>query len=435
MYYRDRKVVITLTAQEPVSDVLERTITLDYDRVKMPIGRSSSRVASVAPRPDNAFYENPVMSRSHAELHADLRYLRLYVRDARSSHGTLVNDTRIEPAVQHPLRDGDILTFGVAIRHGTDVIAPVRAKIGLRFLQSNTRSIGERVQGTFTVPDDDSADEEEATDLVSRAVGILHRCGVSGANSGVVDLTDDSRPPPVLHPLSNGLSLSTGDFGHGLSEEVVAIVDSQTSEDSLEVEPETSEASENHTPVDGGLDPAIDGEVDDKVDDEVDDEADEEINDGLSEAVNGVVNEGYPSAESLDIPETEESSAVEDHESFAASTSPGVVIDADATLLDLNDLQEADLHEPVPEDPSVEEHKPLESSPQGPKTEEARSTPDDSSRKRKMDEISTAYTEAVHPSPPRFGESFTNTNEATSPLPLQDGQEALDRPVKRVQTD
>ena len=67
--------MVTLTAQEPASDVLERTITLDYDRVKMLIGRSSSKVASVAPRPDNAFYENPVMSRSHAELHADLRYL------------------------------------------------------------------------------------------------------------------------------------------------------------------------------------------------------------------------------------------------------------------------------------------------------------------------------------------------------------------------
>lgn len=67
--------MITLTAQEPISDVLERTITLDYDRVKIPIGRSSSKVASVAPRPDNAFYENPVMSRSHAELYVDLRYL------------------------------------------------------------------------------------------------------------------------------------------------------------------------------------------------------------------------------------------------------------------------------------------------------------------------------------------------------------------------
>lgn len=212
-------------------------------------------------------------------------------------------------------------------------------------------------------------------------------------------------------------------------------MDTRTSEDSLEIESETFEAPENPTPVDGGLDSAIDGEVDDEiddevhvevddeVDDEVDVEVDEEIDDGLGEAVDGVANEGYRSAKSLDLPEAEESGAVEYHESSAASTSP--VIDADATLLDLDDLQEANPHEPAPEDPNVEEHKPLlESSPQGPEPEEVRFTPDEGSRKRKVDEMSTAEPEALCPSP----------SEATSPLPFQDGQEALDRPVKRVQT-
>ena len=68
-------VVITLTAEDPVTEIPERTITLDYDTVRISVGRASSKVLSVTPKVDNAFFENPVMSRSHAELYADLKYL------------------------------------------------------------------------------------------------------------------------------------------------------------------------------------------------------------------------------------------------------------------------------------------------------------------------------------------------------------------------
>lgn len=67
--------VITLKVEEPATDLPERRIVLNFDKVRLPIGRSSSKIAAVSPKEDNAFFENPVMSRVHAELFADLRYL------------------------------------------------------------------------------------------------------------------------------------------------------------------------------------------------------------------------------------------------------------------------------------------------------------------------------------------------------------------------
>uniref|UniRef100_A0A3Q2PBI0 Transcription factor 19 (SC1), like n=1 Tax=Fundulus heteroclitus TaxID=8078 RepID=A0A3Q2PBI0_FUNHE len=55
--------------------------------------------------------ESTAVSRIHAELHAEKEGWRVHVKD-RSSHGTWVNDVRLQPGALWELSDGDTLTFG-----------------------------------------------------------------------------------------------------------------------------------------------------------------------------------------------------------------------------------------------------------------------------------------------------------------------------------
>lgn len=395
MYYRDRKVVITVTAEEPITDIPERTITLDYGKVRIPVGRSSSKVASVTPKEDNAFFDNPVMSRSHAELYADLRYLRVYIRDTRSSHGTLVNGVRIEPAVQHPLKDGDVVTFGVAIRTGADVIQPIRAKVGLKFLKFKVP--GEKIRGTFMVPDDDSADEiEEATDLVGRAIGIMQRCGIG--SSPVIDLTMESVPLPVTEPsptdgAGREIDLETSKaFTQEVVNEGPAERTEQFREEVLEDEPpqvpETQTSSEDlptETFGDSVITESLDeGDTELAFDVQSNFDAEAEIDPEL-----GVIDE--------------------DGDSPVSGTTSDLLIDADATLVEME-------------------------GPGEPNLEESPSSPVEASRKRKADEISTDDTEDVEVPLLPYSELPPTSREAIVPILLDDESEYESRPAKRLQT-
>jgi hypothetical protein len=72
----DAAVVINLTAENVDSSFRypDRRLVLTTSKKSMPIGRTSRRAAEFAPRIDNGFFDNPVISRQHAELIADLYF-------------------------------------------------------------------------------------------------------------------------------------------------------------------------------------------------------------------------------------------------------------------------------------------------------------------------------------------------------------------------
>lgn len=65
-------VVVSLT--ENISGRAPRTITLDEDNDSCLLGRASRKGAGIVAQPNNGYFENPVVSRNHAEIRADFTY-------------------------------------------------------------------------------------------------------------------------------------------------------------------------------------------------------------------------------------------------------------------------------------------------------------------------------------------------------------------------
>lgn len=110
---------ITLT---PVNNPLDRReLTLTQGNPLI-IGRAStSEAKNLKAATDNALFDCPVVSRSHAELHynpwAPL-HDQIVIKDQNSMHGTTVNDIRLQPRDSFSLRSGDHIKLGERVARG-----------------------------------------------------------------------------------------------------------------------------------------------------------------------------------------------------------------------------------------------------------------------------------------------------------------------------
>ena len=123
----------------PLDGSLKRTFTLNPSKTYIEIGRASKTASKgLAASKDNAWFDSPIMSRSHAEFslvtkpekvhslwspfgscqitHIPLQALHL--KDLKSTHGTYVGGKRLTPDVDCAIKSGDHITFGQKVTSG-----------------------------------------------------------------------------------------------------------------------------------------------------------------------------------------------------------------------------------------------------------------------------------------------------------------------------
>ncbi|KAI1270691.1 hypothetical protein F5Y18DRAFT_19658 [Xylariaceae sp. FL1019] len=205
------KISVVLSERSDFKTVAERHIVLSRDHPVVPIGRASKVLAKgFVPAEDNAWFENPVMSRDHARLSAVLdshASPAVYIEDVKSFHGTfytpndgLNQERRLEPHQPQKLVTGDIVRFGIDIfRHNTGSFPPCCVDILIEEMNTKadqTASLVELPKPGFSVPDDiDDEDDEElfvATEVTNATQSPSLRCSAPDHYPIAIDLTVDS---------------------------------------------------------------------------------------------------------------------------------------------------------------------------------------------------------------------------------------------------
>ncbi|KAM0523578.1 hypothetical protein D7B24_005111 [Verticillium nonalfalfae] len=177
----------------PISDNAypERRITLNAARPSIQVGRTSKRVANLSAALDNAWLENPVISREHAEIFLGPDTEKaVYIKDRNSRHGTFVNKDRVYPHTPVQLHQGDFVRFGIDIQRDQGLYPPPSASIDIQFINGadhNTtgthtpvdRSVGYHVPETSDDSDGFDSDDcdDEDCNAVRSAVANLRAAG------------------------------------------------------------------------------------------------------------------------------------------------------------------------------------------------------------------------------------------------------------------
>jgi pSer/pThr/pTyr-binding forkhead associated (FHA) protein len=117
-------VTITLTSARRTQDVT-RHIVLHPDEPVI-IGRTSrSEFKNLTSSNDNALFDCPVVSRTHAEFSLSFNkwdvkdMYKIYITDKRSMHGTSVNGQKLQPNRRFLLNVGDVIRLGDSVSQGS----------------------------------------------------------------------------------------------------------------------------------------------------------------------------------------------------------------------------------------------------------------------------------------------------------------------------
>lgn len=103
---------------QPLNHSFEtKLIPLPYYPDTLRIGRQTN--AKTLPNSTNGYFDSKVLSRQHAEVWAEPKTGKVWIRDVKSSNGTFVNGTRLsqenKDSDPHELRAEDILELGIDI--------------------------------------------------------------------------------------------------------------------------------------------------------------------------------------------------------------------------------------------------------------------------------------------------------------------------------
>ncbi|KAL2268738.1 hypothetical protein VTJ83DRAFT_3584 [Remersonia thermophila] len=196
-----KSVLLSLTAvSDPGHDVdfPERHIILSTENDHITIGRSSkvSTKGFVAGE-DNAWFDNPVMSRRHALLRANLDDKKVEIKDLGSLHGTYLNgDERLPKEQARQLKEGDMIKFGATIWQGTTQHVPTTVRVDFQF----SECVAPR---SFVVPDesDEEVSEEDADD-VHKKMKLSKSQTSTKVRSSITEVIDLTGAPPSRNTLS-----------------------------------------------------------------------------------------------------------------------------------------------------------------------------------------------------------------------------------------
>ncbi|KAK4556619.1 hypothetical protein LTR86_006190 [Recurvomyces mirabilis] len=165
----DTAILVTLTPSDDPTD--RRTISLQPG-ASMVIGRASNPGGkNLAASPANALFPRPVVSRTHAELrahpHRPLNQ-QITITDSDSTHGTYVNDTRLDAHRPFALRDGDEIKLGDRVSRGDEthnaVTLHYRRAGGISNLVHSSHPL---LSQGFQVPSESEDESDPASDAES----------------------------------------------------------------------------------------------------------------------------------------------------------------------------------------------------------------------------------------------------------------------------
>ncbi|GAP89521.1 putative fha domain protein [Rosellinia necatrix] len=201
------KIIVTLCPRGP-SSIPKRQLVFTRSLPVVLIGRSSKvQSKGFIPADNNAWFDNPVMSRQHAEIIAefDEKPPSIYINDARSFHGTyhIANDGRnsekqLIPNKPAKMANGDILRFGINIFRSDKTYPPCSVDCFMEIITHKQDSVPR--QG-FTVPDDiddedeDSNSDENDEDLT--ITGFYQHIRPNSNLKSTIDLTTDDPGLPI----------------------------------------------------------------------------------------------------------------------------------------------------------------------------------------------------------------------------------------------
>lgn len=118
---------VALTSHKDPFDVRRLTLTPNEPTI---IGRASrSETKNLQPSPDNALFDCPVVSRTHAELRAspwEVFKDQVSITDKGSRHGTRINGKMLDPDVPWSLRPGDLIQFGDKVQRDMGMLRTCR---------------------------------------------------------------------------------------------------------------------------------------------------------------------------------------------------------------------------------------------------------------------------------------------------------------------
>ncbi|KAI1364879.1 hypothetical protein F5Y08DRAFT_305653 [Xylaria arbuscula] len=177
------QVVVVLYLQDQSPLIPKRRLTLTRDCPVARIGRSSKvHSKGFIPTSENAWFDNPVMSREHAEITVkfDESPVSVYLRDIGSFHGTYHRGSHLEvqlvPQQEVKLNNNDIIRFGMEIIRADKTYPPCSVRFETEMPISKSDIAGRR---SFTVPDDiddmDDIDDEEDEHETESAIERIER--------------------------------------------------------------------------------------------------------------------------------------------------------------------------------------------------------------------------------------------------------------------
>ncbi|MCJ1475198.1 hypothetical protein MMC13_003858 [Lambiella insularis] len=171
------EVVITLRS---LDDGFIRIFQLNPARSFIEVGRASKTASKgLTAAIDNAWFESPIMSRSHAELTLVTTSAKqsLYLKDLQSTHGTFIEGAKLDPDLEYIVKSGDKITFGQKVTSGASTYPPKNFLIEYRWQQwsnptpvSSPESRSKLPKPGFHVPYE--YDDEESDDEVSREASV-----------------------------------------------------------------------------------------------------------------------------------------------------------------------------------------------------------------------------------------------------------------------
>ncbi|KAL1912994.1 hypothetical protein Sste5344_001081 [Sporothrix stenoceras] len=227
--YESILVILEPTNTSAGSEDLTREIRFTSDNHTVKVGRASKTVSKgLVPDTTNAYFDSPVVSRTHAEISANFVDGSITVTDMGSLHGTSINEKPLEMNLPSILEQDDIVSFGIHVSRGLDVFYPTSCAVGLvrtpvkptersrsycapdsddglsdgadDYNSDSVCSVdvqvinGQRVTATYEIEDtDSSSDDDEAMSVkeieICPAMEVLPSLGVSKAD---VDLSDET---------------------------------------------------------------------------------------------------------------------------------------------------------------------------------------------------------------------------------------------------
>jgi len=223
-------VTITLTSIRRTQDAV-RHIVLHPDEPII-IGRSSrSEFKNLSTSNDNALFDCPVISRSHAKFELtvnkwDVKDMhKIYITDTRSMHGTSVNGQKLQPHKPFHLHEGDVIRLGDSVAQGQNNYEGVILSLDRINVPSRKESTqfkkGQRGISYQSGSDSDSDDSVEEVEAPSSAQttpdqtseNAAKKSGKFGSSilTGIV-VDDENEPESVAAaPIINARSIMVPD--------------------------------------------------------------------------------------------------------------------------------------------------------------------------------------------------------------------------------